>query len=83
MGDTAGGIASGGSTRRENGVTKTDHALFFPISADSLEEIQRHWNALAVDATVVEPLIASAWSASFGTLKDSFGVTWTFSVTDS
>ncbi|RYF51127.1 MAG: VOC family protein, partial [Comamonadaceae bacterium] len=79
-GETTGGIASRGSTRRENGVTITDQALFVSISADSLEEIQGHWNALALDATVVEPLAASAWSAGFGMLTDRFGVTWTASV---
>lgn len=79
-GQTEGGIASGGSARRENCVTITDQALFVSVSADGLEEIQRHWNALVVDATVVEPLAASAWSAGFGMLTDRFGVTWTASV---
>jgi len=82
-GQTKGGIASGGSTRRENGVTLTDQALFVSISADSLEEIQRPWDALVVEATVVEPLAASAWSAGFGMLTDRFGVTWAASVTPS
>jgi len=83
-GQTEGGIACGGSTRRENGVTITDQALFVSISAGSLEEMQRHWNALVVDArTVVEPLAASAWSAGFGMLTDRFGVTWAASVTAS
>lgn len=82
-GQTEGGIASGGSTIRENGVTVTDQALFVSISADSLEEIQSHWNALLVGGTVVEPLAASAWSAGFGMLTDRFGVTWAASVTTS
>lgn len=80
---TEGGIASGGSTRRENGVTITDQALFVSISADSLEEVQHHWDALVVGSTIVEPLAASAWSAGFGMLTDRFGVTWTASVTAS
>ena len=79
-GQTTGGIASSGSTRRVNGVTVTDQALFVSISADTLEEIQSHWNLLFVDATVVEPLAASEWSAGFGMLTDRFGVTWTASV---
>ncbi len=79
-GQTDGGIASGGSTRRENGVTITDQALFVSIGADTLEELQGHWDALAIDAKIVEPLAASAWSSGFGMLTDRFGVTWSFSV---
>ncbi|MDH1539580.1 VOC family protein [Stutzerimonas stutzeri] len=80
-GTKGGGIASGGSTRRENGVTITDQALFVSIGAECLEELQGHWDALAAEAVIVEPLAASAWSPGFGMLTDRFGVTWTFSVT--
>ena len=80
-GETAGPIAGGGSTRRENNTTITDQALFVSIGAETLDELQGHWDALAVDAVVVEPLAASAWSAGFGMLTDRFGVTWSVSVT--
>ncbi|PJJ55692.1 VOC family protein [Compostimonas suwonensis] len=80
-GETGGSIAGGGSTRRENNTTVTDQALFVSIGSDTLDEIQGYWNALAVDAVIVEPLAASAWSAGFGMLTDRFGVTWSFSVT--
>lgn len=80
-GETAGSIAGGGSTRRENNTTITDQALFVSIGAESLDEVQGYWDALAVDATIVEPLAASAWSAGFGMLTDRFGVTWSVSVT--
>ncbi len=79
-GSTGGSIAGGGSTRRENGTTVTDQALFVSIGADTLEELQGYWDAVAVDARIVEPLAASAWSAGFGMLTDRFGVTWSFSV---
>lgn len=79
-GQTAGGIAGGGSTRRENNTTITDQALFVSLSSPTLEELQGYWDGLAVDATVVEPLAASAWSAGFGMLTDRFGVTWSVSV---
>ncbi|OLT33917.1 hypothetical protein BJF79_34075 [Actinomadura sp. CNU-125] len=46
-------------------------------------ELQGYWDALAVDAVIVDPLAASAWSAGFGMLTDRFGVTWSFSVTAS
>lgn len=79
-GQTEGSIAGGGSTRRENNTTITDQALFISIGSDSLEELQGYWNLLAVDAVIVEPLAASAWSAGFGMLTDRFGVTWSISV---
>jgi PhnB protein len=82
-GQTGGSIAGGGSTHRENGSTITDQALFVSIGSDSLEELQGYWDALAVGATIVEPLAASAWSAGFGMLTDRFGVTWSISVTAS
>jgi PhnB protein len=80
-GETGGSIVGGGSTLRENGTTVTDQALFVSIGADSLDELQGYWDALAVDAVIVEPLAASAWSAGFGMLTDRFGVTWSASVT--
>lgn len=79
-GQTEGGIAGGGSTHRENNTTITDQALFVSISSPTLDELQGYWDALAVDATIVEPLAASAWSAGFGMLTDRFGVTWSASV---
>ncbi|MFG6468416.1 VOC family protein [Roseateles sp. BYS87W] len=75
------GIAAGGATRREQGLTHTDQACFVSISADSLDEARRYWEALAVGGTVVESLAASQWSAGFGMLTDRFGVTWSVSVT--
>jgi PhnB protein len=80
-GRTEGSIAGGGSTRRENNTTLTDQALFVSIGSDSFDELQGYWDALAVDAVIVEPLAASAWSAGFGMLTDRFGVTWSASVT--
>ncbi|CAN3700445.1 hypothetical protein MMX123_00430 [Microbacterium sp. MM2322] len=80
-GRTEGGIAGGGATHRENGTTVTEQAIFVSISSPTLDELQGYWDALAVDATIVEPLAASAWSAGFGMLTDRFGVTWSASVT--
>lgn len=79
-GQDDGSIAGGGSTRREHGTTITDQALFVSISAESLHELQGYWDALEVDAVIVEPLAASAWSAGFGMVTDRFGVTWSVSV---
>ena len=74
-------IVGGGSTRRENNTTVTDQTFFVAIESDVLQELQGFWDALAVDATIIEPLAASKWSAGFGMLTDQFGVTWSFSVT--
>jgi PhnB protein len=74
-------IAGGGSTTRSNGVTITDQAFFVALSGETIEDVQTYWRALAEDATIVEPLAASAWSAGFGMLTDRFGVTWSMSVT--
>ncbi|AXH34318.1 VOC family protein [Humibacter sp. BT305] len=80
-GQTAGSIAGGGSTRREDNATITDQALFLSLASDTLDELQGYWDALAVGAVIVEPLAASAWSPGFGMLTDRFGVTWSVSVT--
>lgn len=79
-GETGGGVAGGGMTRREGGTTVTDQAVFVSLGADSLEELRGYWDALAVGGTIIEPLAASAWSAGFGMLTDRFGVTWSASV---
>lgn len=76
-----GAIAGGGSTRRENGTTVTDQAMFVSVSSESIDELQQYWDKLAEGAIIVEPLAASEWSPGFGMLTDQFGVTWSFSVT--
>ncbi|NYE36297.1 PhnB protein [Nocardioides cavernae] len=80
-GATGGTITGGTATHRENGTTVTDQACFVSVSAGSLEEAQGYWDALAVGASIVEPLAASAWSPGFGMLTDRFGVTWSVGVT--
>lgn len=69
-----------GSTHRENGVTITDQSFFLSVRGESLEEIETYWAQLSAGAVIVEPLAASAWSAGFGMLTDSFGVTWILDV---
>jgi PhnB protein len=77
---TDGAAAQVGATHRENGLTITDQSSFLALSSSTLDDAQRLWDALAVGATVLEPLAASAWSAGFGMLTDSFGVTWVIDV---
>ena len=69
-----------GSTRRENGTTITDQPFFVAVRGTTLAEIEAYWAGLAVGASIVEPLAASAWSPGFGMLTDSFGVTWILDV---
>jgi PhnB protein len=71
-----------GETRRQFGTTVTDQPFFISLSGASLDELTGYWELLSVDATIVEPLAASAWSAGFGMLTDAFGVTWAASVVD-
>jgi PhnB protein len=77
----AGSAASTGSTHRENGTTITDQPFFVAVSGETLAEVEGYWAKLAVGATIVEPLAASAWSPGFGMLTDGFGVTWVLDVT--
>jgi PhnB protein len=74
------GPAATVSTRRENGMTMTDESFFVSVRGETLAEVQRYWAALAVGATVVAGLAASAWSPGFGMLTDAFGVTWILDV---
>ena len=79
-GQIVGTIAQRGSTHRANGVTVTDQQFFLSVRGDSLAEVQGYWDHLAVGATIVEPIAASAWSPGFGMLTDRFGVTWILDV---
>lgn len=69
-----------GSTRRANGATITEQPFFLSVRGESLDEVTRYWDALADDATIIEPLAASAWTPGFGMLRDRFGVTWVLDV---
>jgi PhnB protein len=80
-GQSGGSAASAGSTRRENGTTSTDQPFFVSVRGATLTEIESYWTKLAVGASIVEPLAASAWSPGFGMLTDGFGVTWILDVT--
>lgn len=73
---------SAASTRRENGLTITDQPFFVSVRGATLEEVRGYWEKLSADASIVEPLAASAWSAGFGMLTDRFGVTWILDVAD-
>ncbi|CAN5316009.1 hypothetical protein BH09ACT10_BH09ACT10_22890 [soil metagenome] len=74
-------LANGtGSTQRENGVTRTGQSFFVSVRGETLDEVQRYWDQLSVDAAIVENLAASPWSSGFAMLTDVFGITWIFDV---
>lgn len=79
-GASGGSAASAGTTRRENGATLTDQPFFVSVRGTTLREVEGYWAALSADATIVEPLAASAWTPGFGMLTDRFGVTWILDV---
>jgi PhnB protein len=79
-GPSGGSAENARSARRENGVTLTDQQFFVSVRGESLAEVQGYWAKLADGASIVEPLAASSWSAGFGMLADSFGVTWILDV---
>ncbi len=79
-GQSGGSTKHAGSTRRENGTTITDQPFFLSVRGTTLDEVEAYWTKLAVGASIVEPLAASAWSSGFGMLTDGFGVTWILDV---
>ncbi len=46
------------------------------LSGDDEAELRGYWEKLQPGATVVMPLDAAPWGATFGMLKDRFGVPW-------
>ncbi|OZG31204.1 bleomycin resistance protein [Williamsia sp. 1138] len=79
-GRSGGSVAGAGSTHRENGTTITDQPFFVSVEGETLDEVQGYWEKLTVGASIVEPLAASSFSAGFGMVTDSFGVTWILGV---
>ena len=48
------------------------------LNCESLEEIQRLFNAIGKDGNIIMPLTDTFWNAHFGMLTDQFGVNWMF-----
>ncbi|MCC6238476.1 MAG: VOC family protein [Dehalococcoidia bacterium] len=51
------------------------------LSGDDEAELRGYWEKLQPGATVVMPLEAAPWGATFGMLKDRFGVPWMVNIT--
>ena len=61
-----------------NPVTQGNN-FFLNLNCDSLEEIERVFNAVGKSGKVLLPLQDMFWGARFGMLTDQFGVNWMFS----
>ena len=73
---TRSGLVLMGADRPERMPYTRGDNISISLGGEERAELQGYWDALAVDATIVEPLATSAWSAGFGMLTDRFGVTW-------
>jgi PhnB protein len=52
------------------------NAFYVSLRGSSAEEIRQRWDALADEATILQPIGPSAWSPLYGMLADRFGVIW-------
>lgn len=57
------------------------NAINLCINCRSEEEINLFFSKLAVGGEVKEPLHQTFWGATFGKLKDKFGIQWMFNFT--
>ena len=53
--------------------------FFLNLNCNSLEEIERLFNAIGKNGKVLMPLADMFWGARFGMIEDQFGVKWMFS----
>lgn len=63
------------------GATFAGFALSLALSTAA--EVDRAFNALAEDGSVIMPLAQTFWSPQFGMLTDRFGITWMVSIASS
>jgi PhnB protein len=50
--------------------------FFIMVPCESVEEIDRLFNALSEKGQILMPLSDTFWAARFGMVKDQFGVSW-------
>ena len=56
----------------------TEGNIQLSIGMDDVVEMEKIFNKMAEGGQVVMPLQAQFWGATFGMLKDKFGVSWMF-----
>lgn len=66
------------SDTMDKNMTRGD-MLTLMIQCDSDDEINTYFSKLSADGTVSMPLAKQFWGATYGQLKDKYGVSWSFS----
>ncbi len=55
---------------------KINPSISFFVFCDSVEEIEKKWNHLSADGSVLMALDSYPWSEKYGWCQDKFGVSW-------
>lgn len=76
---TLGGITICGADVSPVGVFEEPRGFRILLEAEDPADVQRLYDALSENATIEMPLQETFWSASFGVLRDQFGIPWTLS----
>jgi PhnB protein len=53
-----------------------ESAVSIALDYDDPDQARRHFDALATQGQVVQPLFDAPWGALFGVVTDQFGVSW-------
>ncbi len=61
---------------------KPNPSISFTYQIDTVEEIDRIWNAFKENGTILMDLDKYPWSEKYGWLSDKFGISWQFIVGD-
>jgi len=61
---------------------KVGNNFAISATADTKEETEKIFNALAAGGTVTMPLGKTFWSSSYGMLTDKFGINWMVSINE-
>lgn len=56
-------------------------AISMSLSGDDEVELRGYWDKLSSDAQVIMPLEPAPWGATYGMLRDKFGIQWMVNIT--
>ncbi|WP_019929753.1 VOC family protein [Nocardia sp. BMG111209] len=62
------------------GHERGENSFFVSVRGETVEEVAGIWDGLADAATIVVPLGPAAWAATYGMLRDRFGIVWVVDV---
>jgi Uncharacterized protein conserved in bacteria len=57
-------------------IPNTNTSVFFAVNLDTVEEVNRAFEILQANGTVIEPLKSTPYSACMGSIMDKFGIRW-------